>query len=280
MTAPVSIIVLSYNTRELALDCLGRFAVAAGESGWQVILVDNGSSDGTANVVQHDFPSVEVIQSGTNRGYAAGNNLGLHRATGRTVIMLNSDVQVGVEQLTALVTYLKAQPGVGMVSAGLRTPNGAPQAYAYGGEPTPSYLLRRGIRRILARKPLNDWAVTTPQDVDWVSGACLAVSRPALAEVGLLDERFFLYFEDVDWCLRMREAGWRVVYQPQITVTHLGGASEPGRSEASRYYYDSLVAFYRKHYGPLWAATVMLLVKAYRPGYAHEARAASSDTTG
>jgi N-acetylglucosaminyl-diphospho-decaprenol L-rhamnosyltransferase len=150
-----SIVVLSYNTRDLTLEVLARFALDAQVEGWQVILVDNGSTDGTADAVHRDFPSVEVIQSDTNRGYAAGNNLGLTHTTGHIVILLNSDVLVGMDQLRALVAYMDDHPEVGAASAGLCTPTGNPQAFAFGGEPTPCYLLRRGLRRILDLAPLG-----------------------------------------------------------------------------------------------------------------------------
>lgn len=264
MTVPVSVVILSYNTLALTLDCLARFADPALEQGWQVILVDNGSTDGTAQAVAARFPGVEVIRVPENQGYAAGNNRGLVQARGEAVILLNSDVEATPEALQALVDYLNAHPDVAAVSAGLRTPDGQPQAFAFGDEPAPGYLLRRGLGRLLGRAPLHDWAVDHPVDVDWVSGACLAVRRQALEQVGLLDEGFFLYFEDVDWCLRMRRAGWRVVYNPSIQVIHLGGASEPGRSTANHLYHESLVRFYHKHYGRMWGATVRLSVTMYR----------------
>ncbi len=261
---PASVVILSYNTRELTLDCLAHFAEPILDRGWQVILVDNGSTDGTAEAVAARFPRVQLIPSPENRGYAAGNNRGLRQARGEVVILLNSDVQTTPEALQALVDYLAAHPDVAAVSAGLRTPDGQPQAFAFGDEPRPSYLLRRGLGRLLGRAPLHDWAVDHPVDVDWVSGACLAVRRAALAQVGLLDEGFFLYFEDVDWCLRMRRAGWRVVYHPGIPVVHLGGASEPGRSAANRLYYQSMARFYRKHYGRLWGWAIHALGLGYR----------------
>ncbi len=264
MTVPASVVILSYNTRELTLDCLARFADPLLAQGWQVILVDNGSTDGTDQAVAARFPRVQRIALPENQGYAAGNNRGLAQARGEAAILLNSDVQVTPEILQALVDYLAAHPDVAAVSAGLRTPNGQPQAFAFGDEPKPDYLLRRGLRRLLGWGPLHDWAVDRPVDVDWVSGACLAVRRQALEEVGLLDEGFFLYFEDVDWCLRMRRAGWRVVYHPGIPAIHLGGASEPGRSAANRLYQESLARFYRKHYGPLWAWAVQILGAGYR----------------
>lgn len=245
---PVSIIVLSYNTRDLTLSCLERFAPEALAAGWQVIVVDNGSQDGTAAAVSGMFPQVDVVRSAENRGFAAGNNLGLLRAQGDTLILMNSDVLAPFAALAALHAFLNEHLQIGALSPQLRTPDGSPQAFAYGGDPTLGYLLRRGLHRLLGRAPLHNWAVKTPIEVDWVSGACLCARRAAVEQVGVLDERFFLYFEDNDWCLRMRKAGWKVMYVPMVAVVHLGGSSDPERGAAGHHYRDSLRYFYRKHY--------------------------------
>ena len=188
-----------------------------------------------------------------NRGYAAGNNRGLAIATGEAVVLLNSDVLVDGAQLQPLVDLLEEKPPVAAVSAGLRTATGQAQAFAYGDDPSPFYLLRRGLGRLLHLPPLHNWAVDEPLTVDWVSGACLCVRREVIEQIGGLDENFFLYFEDVDWCKRMRKAGWQVVYNPCVQVVHLGGQSQPDRRVANQHYNESLGYFYRKHYGPVWA---------------------------
>jgi N-acetylglucosaminyl-diphospho-decaprenol L-rhamnosyltransferase len=249
-----TVILLNYNTRHLLLDSLQKISADLLAAGWQVIVVDNGSSDGSAQAVAARFPQVTLVVSEQNVGFAAGNNLGLQQARGDTVILLNTDVLVTAPQLQALADYLSAHPTVGAVSPGLRTAAGEPQSFAYGGDPSPRYLLRRGLRRLLRSGPLHDWAVTSPIDVDWVSGACLAVRTTAYMQVGGLDERYFLYFEDVDWCDRIRQAGWRVVYNPMIQVVHLGGQSEVKRSVANQLYMTSLRTYYQTYYPlvPAW----------------------------
>lgn len=259
MTPPVSLVLLNYNTRALTIESLARLGPAAREKGWQVIVVDNASSDGSGDAIGAAFPAVELLRLGENRGYAAGNNRGLAIATGDFVVLLNSDVLVGVAELQALVDYLADHPAVGAVSAGLRTAEGAAQAFAFGGEPSPGYLLRRGLGRLLGLPPLHNWAVAEPTPVDWVSGACLCVRREVIEEIGGLDEGFFLYFEDVDWCRRMREAGRQVIYHPAISVVHLGGQSQPARRIANRHYAESLARYYEKWYGRVWAWAIRLL---------------------
>jgi GT2 family glycosyltransferase len=262
-TCSASMIILSYNTRTLTLGCLAQFTDALAVAGWQIIVVDNASTDGTAAAVRSTFPAVQVIIAPANRGYAAGNNLGLRAARGETLILLNSDVIVAPATLIALVDYLARHPDVGAVSAGLRTVSGAAQAHAFGREPTLGLLLWRNAARLFGRAESERWDVDRPITVDWVSGACLAVRAAAVAQAGLLDERFFLYFEDVDWCRRLRAAGWRVVYDPTVSVTHLGGASQTQTATGSPHYNQSLIAYYRKHYGATQTALVAGLLRAY-----------------
>lgn len=257
-----SIVILNYNTRQLTLELLARVAEPAHVAGWQVIVVDNGSQDDGAPAIAEAFPRVELLRAEANRGYAAGNNIGLRQACGESVFLLNSDVIVDLHALEQLRSRLIEEPSIGAVSPGLRTSDQQPQAFAYGDPPSPGYLLRRVQRRLLRQEALHAWDVCTAIDVGWVSGACLGVRTAAICQVGLMDEEFFLYFEDVDWCLRMRTAGWRIVYDPTIQVVHLGGVSQPQRRVANEHYYRSLLYFYSKHYGRFATATLRVAIKA------------------
>ncbi len=261
---PISIIVLTHNTCHLVLHCLERFYESALSLNWQVIVVDNGSTDGTGQAVAERFPQVALLRSERNLGFAGGNNLGLRRAKGRTIILMNSDVLAKPEVLAAAADALWAQQNIGVLSPRLLTPDGKPQPFAFGKDPTLGYLLLRGLKTILGLGPMHRWDVEHPVEVDWVSGACMLVRQEAVEQVGLLDERFFLYFEDNDWCLRMRRAGWSVVYDPRFTVVHLGGASLPKRHIANQLYYQSLVKFYEKHYGPVKTGMLRLFLMIYR----------------
>ncbi len=261
---PASIIVLNYNTRELTLKCLTSFAPALSRRGWQIIVVDNGSSDGSVEALQAQFPFVEIIRSKRNLGFAGGNNLGLRQATGNVAFLMNSDVLAAADTLQALAHQFAVQPKAGVISAGLRTSNGEAQAFAYGDDPTLTYLLRRGSRVLLRRGPLHRWDVDQPIETQWVSGACVAVRGEVTRQVGLLDERFTLYFEDNDWCLRVRQAGWKVIYDPRFRVTHLGGQSQPQRRVANRMYYQSMIKFYAKHYGTAKTWLLKCLLAPYQ----------------
>jgi N-acetylglucosaminyl-diphospho-decaprenol L-rhamnosyltransferase len=126
-------------------------------------------------------------------------------------------------------------------------------------------MIRRGARSLVGLGPLHDWSVTESLEVAWVSAACLCVRRKTIEEIGELDERFPLYFKDVDWCLRMRSVGWKVIYNPRLQVIHLGGAGRPGGSlDRQELYYQSLLLFCRKHYGRGWKFLLRVCVAAYR----------------
>ena len=265
-STPLAVIVLAYNTRDLVAQCLSQFHSPLLERGAQLILVDNASSDGVSQMVAGQFPGVDIVRSEMNRGFAGGNNLGLRqvRADCPAILLLNSDVIAPASTLLGLAEELQRQPDVGALSAGLVTAAGKPQAFAYGNDPTLGYLFRRALHAAARRGPLHHWDVSSPVDTQWVSGACLCVQSAAVRQVGELDERFFLYFEDNDWCRRMRLAGWRIVYDPRYRVTHLGGASQPERRKANALYYRSMVAFYAKHYGPLPALALRAMLAPYR----------------
>jgi GT2 family glycosyltransferase len=260
-----SAVILNYNTRELTSQCLASFAPALHQRGWQIIVVDNGSSDGSVEALQAQYPFTEIVRSERNLGFAGGNNLGLRQAVGQVVFLMNSDVLAAADTLQALAHQFELRPDAGAISAGLRTSSGEAQAFAYGDDPTLVYLLRRGSRARLRRGPLHRWDVDQPIETEWVSGACVAVRREVIQQVGILDERFQLYFEDNDWCLRMRQAGWKVIYDPRFTVTHLGGQSQPQRRVASQLYYQSMIKFYAKHYGAFKTLLLKCLLALYQP---------------
>ncbi len=260
----LSLVILTYNTRDLVVRCLERLYEQAFSWGWQVIVVDNGSTDDTIAVLSEKFPSATLIRSEKNLGFAGGMNLGLRVAIGRVIVLMNSDVLASAETLKAAAEALLSREQAGALSPLLRMPDGRPQPFAFGKDQSPWYLLARGLKALLGLGPMHRWDVRQPIEVDWISGACMLVRQEVVEQIGLLDKRFFLYFEDNDWCLRMRKAGWRVFYDPRFEVIHLGGASLPQRSRASEIYYRSLILFTAKHYGPVMAWMIRVPLKIYR----------------
>jgi GT2 family glycosyltransferase len=244
---------------------LRGFSESLRNKGWQIIVVDNGSDKDVRPIVEEKFHGVDVIRSERNLGFAAGNNLGLHAAKGECIVLVNSDVLASGETLESLVGLLQSDSKLGAMSPGLLTAQGEPQAFAFGGAMSPFYLIRRGIRSVLGLGPLHNWAAKEPLNVEWVSAACVCIRRKTIEEVGELDERFPLYFEDVDWCTRMRASGWKIVYNPRLKVIHLGGASHPaGTVNRQDLYYRSLLLFYEKHYGRCWKFMIGAFLTVYR----------------
>jgi GT2 family glycosyltransferase len=271
----LSVVTVNWNTRDLLHNCLASIASDPGLSlqaqrsandgqRVEIIVVDNASADGSAEMVRAEYPEVELIVNAQNVGFARANNQGIRASQGQYIVLLNSDTVVPSGALAALAAFLEAHPEAGAIGPRLVWSDGTPQPYAFGGDPTLAYLARRGLNRILFHRYLHDWSTGAPRKVDWVAGTCLMIRREVLDRAGLLDERIFLYFEDNDWCLRMREAGWQVYYNPQVEIVHLGGQSAAKNPAARRAYYDSLQYFYRKHYGPLALGVLRLCLPFYR----------------
>lgn len=259
----LSVIIVNWKTRDLLRNCLHALYSSNPPQPCEVIVVDNGSADLSAGMVRRTFPDVHLIANAENLGYARANNQGIAVANGEYVVLLNSDALPRPGTLTALADLLDRHPEVGVVSPRLVLPDGTPQPFAFGRDPSPRYLLRRGWRRLAQGRALHNWAVSRPVRVDWVSGACLMTRRAVLDVAGGLDESFFMYFEDVDFCRRVRQAGWQVVYAPVADCVHLGGQSQKQNPAARDAYAQSLATFYRKHYGPLAAAAVRQAYKGY-----------------
>ena len=258
MTPGVSIVIVTFNAREDVLACLASVQAHPPRRPWELVVVDNQSADGTADAVAERWPGVPLRRLPENLGFAAANNIGIRATSQPYVLLLNSDTLVGADQLEALCAALDGEPEAAAVGPCLLDGTGQ-QELSYGsmisplGEATQkvrSRLLTAGPARVRARLAAD---MRRRQFVDWVSGACLLVRRPAAEAVGLLDERYFMYCEDVDFCAALRAAGHRILYAPDVVVTHLRGRSRATAPTATtRRYRDSQLAFYRKHH-PRWA---------------------------
>jgi N-acetylglucosaminyl-diphospho-decaprenol L-rhamnosyltransferase len=267
MTPTLSIIVLSWNVRELLRACLVSVQQNIGKlerANVETLVIDNASTDGSAEMVAAEFPDVRLIRNAANVGFAAGNNIGIAASAGRYVLLLNSDTLVPPGTLETLVAFMEAHPQTGACSPRLLRPDGTPQPYAFGRDPTLGYLVRRGLNRLLFHRPLHNWATTDVLAVDWVSGACLMARREAIEQIGGLNEQIFMYFEDNDWCLRMRQAGWKVYFNPLVEITHIGGQSVARNPAARAAYYRSLGYFYERHYGPMAQGVMRIALAGYR----------------
>ncbi len=264
MAAPgISVVVPTRDTRDVTLRCLESVRVTAGPIATEVVLVDDGSRDGTADAVRAQFPEVRVVRHQTSVGFSAAANAGL-RATSRPVLLLlNSDTEVQPGALDALMTAFDRDTRLGIVGAALVYPDGRPQ-WSGGSAPSLSWLFAEasGAARAIARVPgyrrLRPLAVAADRDVDWVTGAALAMRRDVWDQVGPLDESFRLYGQDLDFCLRARDRGWGVRIVAAFRVLHHHGATvervfgRAGRQHPESLWTD-LLRWAGKRRGPSWA---------------------------
>jgi GT2 family glycosyltransferase len=228
----LSVSVVSYRTPVLVERCLTALASQRPSLGIDVTVVDNASNDGSAELVERQFPWVRLIRNARNVGFGAAHNQALRQARGRYWLILNSDAAPAPGALATLVGFLDANPQVAVAGPKLRYPDGSVQP-SRRRFPTLATLFLEStqLQRIspdnaqLRRYYVQDCSDDEPQDVDWLVGACLCARAAAAQQVGLLDERFFMYSEELDWCRRFRAAGWRVSYVPSAEVVHLEGAS-------------------------------------------------------
>lgn len=245
--SPLTIIIVSFNTRDLLRSCLTSLGECL--QAYDVVVVDNNSHDQSSQMVAREFPRVRLVENRENLGFAGANNQIIASTASEFMLLLNSDTLVRPRVIHELLAFMTAHPTAGACSPLLVMADGKPQPFAFGNDPSLPYLLRRGLIRILFNRGLHDWGAPVTRAVDWVSGACLMTRRKAILQAGLLDEQFFMYFEDNDWCRRFRNHGWQVFYVPRLQITHVGGCSFDKKRNKSSTYYKSLEYFYTKHYG-------------------------------
>jgi hypothetical protein len=255
-TPELSIVIVNYEKGPLLVECLESVFATAGALAVQVIVVDNASTDGTATAVPRQFPAVELLPNATNVGFARATNQGTARARGPLVLWLNPDTVVHPGALAELAGFLRGRADAAAVGPRMIGPDGALQysCRAFPSLATAFFTRYSVLRRLWPSNPLSaryllsDWDHDTVRVVDWISGSCLLTSRAVLDRVGLLDEQFFLFNEDVDWCRRAALAGLRVYYDPRAVVMHHIGASRgrvPARIVIERH--RGMFRYYRKH---------------------------------
>jgi GT2 family glycosyltransferase len=260
----LSIIIVSWNVKDLlrtCLDSINKACQAAPELSSEIIVVDSASTDGSPQMVRDEFPEVKLIASSQNLGYAGGNNAGVATAQGRYLLLLNPDTVVMPEALSRLVHYMELHPGVGAVGPQLIWPDGSIQPSrrrfpTLGSLFWESTLLGQWFphNRYVAHYCMLDLPPDQPQRVDWVVGAALLIRREAWQAVGPLDEAFFMYFEETDWCRRCVQAGWEIHYLPDVRIIHYEGkSSEQVAGARTLRFQRSKIRYTRKYYGSGWA---------------------------
>ncbi|BDG73481.1 glycosyltransferase family 2 protein [Roseomonas fluvialis] len=254
----LSVVIVTWNCRALVLDCLAALFASELPAQTEVIVVDNASADGTAAAVAVAFPEVLLIANHENAGFAAGNNLGFAVARGQTILLLNPDAfPAAPDSLMALWRFLEANAGYAAAGPRLLHEDGRHQVGDAGWRPGfislalhalgLSQLLPRHLHGVFLVRP--DRLGAGPVPVDWICGACMMVRADAVRQVGGLDANFFMYAEDVEWGCRMRRAGLRLGYLPQVRVRHLQGGTQVGRAAPTRWL-DNLVRLHCSLNGP------------------------------
>lgn len=258
--AELAILIVSYNVRSDLENCVRSLLDHPPNTTHDVVVIDNASTDGSVEAMRAQFPSVRVIALERNTGFAHANNEGIRQTRGDLILLLNSDTIVPEGAIDRLVAQFRTLPGAAIVGPRLVDGHGMPEL-SFGRMMSPWNELRQKlITRLLT--PARRTAITSKtREVDWVSGACLLVSRQHAEAAGLLDERYFMYCEDVDFCAAVRLNGGRVYFTPASEITHLRGrswsAKPAGNTEAFR---RSQLAFYDKHL-PVWGPILRLYMR-------------------
>ena len=255
----LSIVVVTYNSRAEIGECLTSITAGrAPQAAHEIVVIDNASTDATSPYIREHYPDVRVIDAGGNRGFAGANNIGIRQTSGEFVLLLNPDTIVGAGAIDRLIATLDGHPDAAVVGPRIEDSSGLVEL-SFGPMISPLSQLRQ---KLLVVGNDRHWPVIAtlvarmtrrPHVVDWVSGACLLARRHDLEKVGLLDERFFMYTEDVDVCASVRAHGRLVLFEPAARIVHLRGRSRVSAMGATHAAYRrSQIAFYEKHH-PAWA---------------------------
>jgi GT2 family glycosyltransferase len=262
----LSIIIVNWNTRDMLRNCLasipGQSDIAS-----EVIVIDNASGDGSAAMVAAEFPGVRLIRNNANLGFATATNQGLRVASGRYLLLLNSDTLVLGDVLADSVRYMDAHGDVGMMGCRVLNEDGTTQTTCSRFPSFVNLLLQTlGLNRLsrprwLQRYQMLDWARDDEREVEVISGCYLVARRSAVDRIGLLDEAFFLYGEETDWCRRCADAGWKLVFAPVGSIVHFGsGSSRQWNYRRDLMLSEGTVRLHRKHGGRPAAVSVWLLL--------------------
>jgi len=255
----ISIVIVHHNTCDVLRECLSSIPTRPSDLPTEVIVIDNASADPQVKSLPQEFPQVRFQFNAHNPGFARASNQGIQMGQGEYAMLLNPDALIDGDGIQGMMELMKARPDVGVAAPQLMGPDGELQLSCRR-FPTWRAVLQRGTRLdgvfpgAVRRYLMGDWNHESGREVDWVMGACMVLRRAALEDVGLLDEGFFMYYEDIDLCRRMWQEGWKVYYHPEVKVRH-----EHQRASASllpnRLTYEharSAVRLFRKHGFPWW----------------------------
>lgn len=281
----ISIIIVNYNTKNDLRNCIQSLlkALSGKQLDYEIFVVDNNSTDGSKKVIKKEFPSVNLIENQENLGFAKANNQAIRVTKGNYIFLLNPDTIILEKSLDSMIEFMEKNPKIGILTPKLLNAKGEVWLFTEG-VPNPFTVFLRfcvpriflspKIKKFVAKSKLkkllgtqiNSYFSTlnlnSPIDINVAPGACLLVRRKMIKKVGLLDEKFFLYSEDTDWCFRTKKAGWRIVYFPKAKIIHYGGTSTAGEHSLLSFCWRAQSAYYyfKKHYNKKTAFEVKLLL--------------------
>lgn len=253
----LSILIVNYNTCQLTVDCLRSVFASETEYTYEVILIDNNSKDESVQTIRELFPQVKLIENTENTGFAKANNQGMEVAEGRYMLLLNSDTIIQQDTIQTMVAFMDYNPIIGASGCKIVLPDGSLDKACKRGFPTPSasFYYAFGLSKLFPNKPeFNQYQLgylnpDVEYPVDCLVGAFMLVRRETIEQVGGLDETFFMYGEDIDWCYRIKQAGWGIHYYPRTTIIHYKGGSARRRPFKIIYeFHRAMILFHRKHY--------------------------------
>jgi GT2 family glycosyltransferase len=260
----LSIVLVNHNAKDMTMDCIRSINEKTQKISCEIILVDNNSSDGSQAAIREQYPDVRLIENLDNKGFAAANNQGMQAAKGKYLILLNNDTVLKNPALDKMVDFLDKNPRVGVVTCKLFDADGKTIQRNCRSFPTPwGTMFGRAslFTKIFPNNPISkrnllaNWDSNSVKEVDWVSGAALMVRNEVIKQVGLLDEKFYMYWEDTDWCKRIRNAGWEIFFIPDAEIIHFagaGGTKLKGKlwhnHRMTYHMHRSAYYYFRKHY--------------------------------
>lgn len=253
----LSIVIVNYNTKKLTIDCIQSVLKSNLSFQYEIFVVDNASSDGSVVQIQNLFPQVHTISNKENVGFSKANNQAIRECNGRYVLLLNSDTIVNDNTLDKVICFMDRETNIGAVGCEVNLADGTLDKACHRGFPTPdaSFYYMIGLAQKYPTSPkYNSYHksylnMKEIHDIDCLVGAFMMVRREVIEQVGLLDEEFFMYGEDIDWCYRIKEAGWRIVYNPTVSITHYKGASSRKKPFKIVYeFHRAMYIFHKKHF--------------------------------
>jgi GT2 family glycosyltransferase len=254
----VSVTICSWNTQDDLRICLKSLERVSDEACFEVIVVDNNSEDGSPDMVEAEFPWVRLFRMPQNLGFTGGHNFAIYQRKGRHVFLLNSDTVVHQGALRQLLDHVSEHPDIGILGPRLLNPDGSLQ-FSSRRFPNPAAALFRNTilgklfpnNRFTRDYLMTDWKHDEPREVDWVSGAAFLVTSEMIQKVGIMDPEYFMFCEDVDWCFRAWDRGFKVVYFPQATITHaIGRSTDKAPNKMIGRFHRSMFRFYGKNIVP------------------------------